>query len=260
MDALILAAGYGSRLRPIEPCKPLTHVNGISLLEISIRQLMSVGASKIVVATGYRAQEVENSLSDISKRHSVEIITRRVPDYSKPNGHSILAAADALSDQFFLVMADHIFARDTLRQLAGTQLGGNDAVLAIDRRVDSDLVDPDDATWVRTDGTGQIVAIGKDIDRYDAVDCGAFMVNSGLIDAIKSSVAQGKAGSLSDGMQELADRGKAGTCDIGSSWWLDVDEAQSLHLAKQQVPSQLPELFQENALFDDALQTMASAS
>ena len=38
MDAVIIAAGYGSRLASLSPSKPLTPVAGIPLIEIGVRQ------------------------------------------------------------------------------------------------------------------------------------------------------------------------------------------------------------------------------
>ena len=40
MDALIIAAGYGSRLAELSPSKPLTPVCGVPLIEIGVRQAM----------------------------------------------------------------------------------------------------------------------------------------------------------------------------------------------------------------------------
>ena len=38
MDALILAAGYGSRLREVSDSKPLAPIAGVPLLELGVRQ------------------------------------------------------------------------------------------------------------------------------------------------------------------------------------------------------------------------------
>ena len=38
MDALIIAAGFGSRLRDISDSKPMTPIAGIPLLELGVRQ------------------------------------------------------------------------------------------------------------------------------------------------------------------------------------------------------------------------------
>jgi NDP-sugar pyrophosphorylase family protein len=46
MEALIIAAGFGSRLRDISESKPLTPVAGIPLLELGVRQAAAAGVSR----------------------------------------------------------------------------------------------------------------------------------------------------------------------------------------------------------------------
>jgi len=45
-----------------------------------------------------------------------------------------------------------------------------------------------------------------------------------LFEAIRASVAEGAAGSLSQGVERLSARGTAFVSDIGGRWWLDVDD------------------------------------
>ncbi len=115
-------------------------------------------------------------------------------------------------------------------------------VLAVDYRLSSPLIDPEDATYVACSKDGLIGQIGKHIQTFDAVDCGAFYASSELVRAIGEAIDTGQPGSLSDGMQRLADQGLAQTCDIGDSWWMDVDDARALELAKAQMREYLPEL------------------
>jgi len=56
-----------------------------------------------------------------------------------------------------------------------------------------------------------------------------------LAEAIKAAVANGEAGSLSDGVQRLADRGQAMTVEIEGARWLDVDDAMALAKAEAMV-------------------------
>ncbi|XUU61827.1 NTP transferase domain-containing protein [Erythrobacter sp. HA6-11] len=239
MDALILAAGLGSRLREAEPSKPLSRIGNSSLLEISARQLQAAGADRIAVATGYQADLVEDEMDRISARLEIPMVARRVADFTQPNGHSILAAADVLGEQFLLVMADHIFSSAILAMLVNKAAPEGGAVLATDAYVYSELIDPADATWVESDAQGHIVRIGKHLSTYNAVDCGAFRATSGLIHAINEAIEAGKPGSLSDGMQVLADRQMAWTRDIGTAWWIDVDDTYFLDLARRQAPEHL---------------------
>lgn len=243
MEALVLAAGYGSRLRDVSPCKPLTRLHGRSLLEIAVRQLAGAGVSRVVVATGYAAETVEAALPAIACSAGIRVDACRVDDFTRPNGWSVMAGAQQLGEQFLLLMADHLVSAQLLQKLVGFPDETAAALLAIDRRLDSPLIDPDDATWVETAADGRIIAIGKYIARYDAVDCGAFRVTQELPRAIRAAIGNGRAGSLSDGMQRLADEGRAATVDIGSAWWLDVDDARALALAEDQAPGFLPEVF-----------------
>lgn len=243
MDAVIIAAGYGSRIRDLSESKPLTLVAGKTLIELGVRQASAAGAAKVIVVTGHEAERLETYLAQLSRESGIVIVAARAPDWSLPNGHSVMAGAARADSDFLLMMADHIFSAGILGALA--QQGGPDrgVTLAIDRRVTSPLIDPDDATWVETREHGFIQSIGKTIARYDATDCGAFLATHELPAAIASAIAAGKSGSLSDGMQVLADQGRAATMDIGDGWWLDVDDARAHALAEAEAPRELPELY-----------------
>lgn len=243
MEALIIAAGFGSRLRDISESKPLTPVAGVPLLELGVRQAAAAGAGRVVVVTGHEAEAVEAALPALAERAGVAVVAQRVDDWSQPNGFSVMAGAARIGGDYLLMMADHIFSAAILTRLAGEGAPDRGVTLAIDRRVTSPLIDPDDATWVRTDARGRIRAIGKTIPEYDAVDCGAFLATPELAAAIAEAVRQGKPGSLSDGMQRLADTGRAATMDVGEAWWLDVDDARAHALAEAEAPVHLPEIY-----------------
>ncbi|WP_374529799.1 NTP transferase domain-containing protein [Novosphingobium sp.] len=243
MDALIIAAGFGSRLRDISDSKPMTPVAGIPLLELGVRQAKAAGVKRVVVVTGHEAERLEAGLPALAERAGIPVVAQRVEDWSKPNGWSVMAGASVIAGDYLLMMSDHIFSGSILTRLA--QQGGADrgVTLAIDRRCDDPLIDPDDATWVKLDKRDFITAIGKTIPEYDAVDCGAFLATPELAQAIQAAIDEGKAGSLSEGMQRLADSGRAATMDIGDAWWLDVDDPRAHELAEAQAPAKLPEIY-----------------
>jgi choline kinase len=85
----------------------------------------------------------------------------------------------------------------------------------------------DDATKVATGADGEIVRIGKTLDRYDAVDTGLFRATPALAGAIAAG-----GGSLSDGVQRLADEGAALALDVTGRFWLDVDDPPALAKAE----------------------------
>ena len=230
-NALIIAAGFGSRLASLSPSKPLTPIAGVPLIELGVRQAAAAGVRRVVVVTGHEAERLEAFLPDLAARAGVEIVAERLADWSRPNGWSVMAGAARISGDSLLMMADHIVATPILAKLARAGSARRGVTLAIDRRVTSPMIDPEDATWVQTAADGRIVAIGKTIAGYDAVDCGAFLATSELAAAIGAAIAAGRAGSLSDGMQALADAGRAATLDIGiepaAAWWMDVDDPRA---------------------------------
>ena len=239
MDALIIAAGYGTRLREISQSKPLTPIAGVPMLELAVRQVRATGVERVVVVTGHNAIEIEKFLPSLSARVGIPVVSERVLHWSTPNGHSVVAGAARIDGDYLLVMADHLFETGILERLARQGTRSRGVTLAIDRRLDNPLIDPADATWVKTDADGRIEAIGKTIPEYDAVDCGAFLATPELAQAIRSAIANGAAGSLSEGMQRLADAGRAATMDIGAAWWLDVDDPRAHAIAEAEAPARV---------------------
>ena len=240
MNALILAAGFGTRLARVAPAKPLAEVAGIALLEWSVRQAAAAGIRRAVVVTGHCSEAVEARLCAIAEACGIVIEPCRLDDWSRPNGFSLMAGASRMCGNYMLLMADHLFEAGLLKALMQHTARPAGAVLAVDRNVTAATVDPADATWVRRRADGRIARIGKHLARYDAVDCGAFIATPDLAAAIAAAIAEGAPGSLSDGMQRLADAGTADTIDVTGYRWIDVDDPAMLAMAQQMAPAFLP--------------------
>ena len=221
MDCLIIAAGHGSRLRAVSPSKPLTPVVGVPLIERVIRAAAEGGATRFIVATGHAADRLEAFLETMP--WPIEPV--RVADWDLPNGHSVLAGAARIPGDYLLTMADHLFDSAIVGALIAAPPAA--LTLAVDRNLASPLLDMDDATKVETDEAGAIMRIGKQLDRFDAVDTGLFRATPALAEAIGAG-----GGSLSEGVQRLADAGRAMTLDVTGRFWLDVDDPAALARAE----------------------------
>ena len=230
MNCLILAAGLGTRLRGISESKPLTPVGGIPLLEHVIRRAAAGGATRFLVVTGHEAARVEAFLAELQFRLPVPIGWERAEDWTKPNGQSVLAGAKVLRGDYLLSMADHLFDPQIVARLLDAPSAG--VTLAVDRNLTGPLLDIDDATKVEVAPRGEIVRIGKTLASYGAIDTGLFRATPALAEAIRAVIAAGGSGSLSEGVQRLADAGLASTVDIGKARWIDVDSPAMLALAE----------------------------
>jgi choline kinase len=146
------------------------------------------------------------------------------PDYHKSNGISALAAKDEIKSNFLLLMADHLFEAETAKALCRQRLGQGEVILGVDPHIDR-IFDLDDATKVQRQGD-HIVDIGKELQRYDALDTGMFLCSTALFDKLESATTNGNC-SLSDGMRLLAANRKLRAFEIDSDWQ-DVDTPEAL--------------------------------
>jgi choline kinase len=197
------------------------------------------GASELVVVTGYRAEPLEAFVGGLADRLGAPVEAVRNAEWARPNGLSVLAAAPYLGSEFLLLMSDHLFDPAIVERLLAGRIAAAALTLAADYRLDAPGLDMDDATKIEVAKDGRIVRIGKTIAGYDAVDTGIFLATPALLDAIEASLAAGGTGSLSEGVQTLADRGAAWTTDIGELWWADVDDEAALRRAEATMPAGL---------------------
>ena len=146
----------------------------------------------------------------------VRFITNR--DWKKQNGISVLVAAEHVRGPFLLTMSDHLFDQSILEVVLRAPCDRLN--LAIDRKLNS-MVDLDDAMKVQTRGD-QIVAIGKNLPNYDAIDTGLFVCPHEIFRYLERAKQNGDC-SLADGIRLMAEDGKTRAIDIGDAWWQDVD-------------------------------------
>ena len=230
-DAVILMAGTGSRLRgPAGTmATPLIPIAGRSLISYAIESFDRAGVEKIHAVVGPNGDELAAAVAPLLPSH-MQFHPIPNPNWQKQNGVSVLMAAGKVQTPFFLAMGDHLFERVILHKLLATA----DPVrlnLAIDRKI-SAIFDLDDAMKVRTEGD-QIVAIGKKLENYDAIDTGIFVCPDSIFEYLRRVLKENDC-SLADGVRLMAEEGNALAIDIGDAWWQDVDTPEMLRRAEQE--------------------------
>jgi len=234
-DAVVLMAGRGARLGASAP-KPLAQLFGRPLLAYTLDALARAGIKRVYAIVGFQKNLViAGAKSLIPGDLDVRFIEN--PEWQKQNGVSVLAAAQHIASPFLLTMSDHLFDQTivdlTLGNAAPDQLN-----LAVDRKIDS-IVDLDDATKVETRGD-RIVAIGKQLEHYDAIDTGLFVCPPDIFTYLERVKRDGDC-SLSDGVRAMAEDGKARAIGIGDAWWQDVDTPQMFTAAERKLAARLRE-------------------
>ena len=221
---VILAAGAGTRLREKAESKPLCRVAGKPLIDHAIERLAAAGIARVIVTTGYRAEDIEAHLG--SRDWPVTVETARTADWRQPNSVSALAAAPLLAGaETLLVMCDHLVERALYARMAAAGAGAG-LRLGIDRRLGHDWVDPLDVTCVATDGE-RIVAIGKEMAPHDCYDTGVFAVGAAFFAALSGL----ESPSITEAVRALIEQGTALTVDCSDLDWIDVDDPKALAAA-----------------------------
>jgi 1L-myo-inositol 1-phosphate cytidylyltransferase len=228
-EAVILMAGSGSRLRgPDENLlKPLIPVLGRPLICYTLDALVRAGVKRVNFVVGYKSDQLGAAVKQLATP-GLEFCFIENPDWQKQNGISVLAAADHVGTPFLLTMSDHLFDQAIVDLLIGEAVLGQ-LNLAIDRKLDS-IFDLDDAMKVQTRGD-RIIAIGKDLEDFDAIDTGLFVCPQEMFSNLERAKRDGDC-SLADGVRLMATEGKARAVDIGGAWWQDVDTPEMLEHAE----------------------------
>ncbi|WP_435333076.1 UTP--glucose-1-phosphate uridylyltransferase AglF [Haloarchaeobius sp. TZWWS8] len=108
MDAVVLAAGEGTRLRPLTENKPkgMVEVAGKPILTHCFEQLVELGAEKLVVVVGYRKQDIISHYGDEFQGVPITYCHQR-----EQNGlaHALLSTEEHVDDDFMLMLGDNVF-------------------------------------------------------------------------------------------------------------------------------------------------------
>ncbi|MFW5875908.1 MAG: NTP transferase domain-containing protein [Myxococcota bacterium] len=221
--AIILAAGKGERLvNGFSFPKPLKRVAGIPLVVRVLRNLERAGVEEVGIVVGYKADTLIAGLKRY--RFNLDLRFFHNDEYDKPNGTSLVKAADFVTGPTYLMMSDHLWSPDLFEAVARYPLGEREAVLGIDYDVGR-CFDLPDATKVGVVGD-RLARIGKDLPRFDALDTGVFRITPSLVQALRD--ADGPQGcSLSQGVAALAAAGRMRVADVGDARWIDVDTPQA---------------------------------
>lgn len=229
-DAVILAAGNGDRFTNSPHHSKLLHpVLGQPLILRTLETAAAAGIPTLNVVLGYEADRVRQAI----ERHRVPGATIHFtynPDWHLENGVSALRARELCDGRrFALLMGDHLFESSVLQRLASLPAAAGDSLLAIDSGEVPQAV-ADEATKVQLEGD-RIVAIGKGLTCWHALDTGLFVFTPALFTALEEALREGET-TLSAGVQRLASLRLMRGVEIGASTWCDVDTVADLQVAE----------------------------
>lgn len=235
MKAVIIAAGKGERIKTLTEPKPLVNLLGLTLIERVILSAKKAGITEFVIVTGYLGNKIKTKIGN-GKRYNVQINYVENKEWHRGNGLSVLCAKKLVNDKFILLMADHVFESEIITGLVQTHLENGECILCIDTD-GSKHIDIIDATKVFVEND-RIVEIGKNLERYNGIDCGIFLLSPTIFDALAECIKNGKE-ELTHAIKVLAHKKLMRTYDINKSFWIDIDTEESYKKAEEMICKKL---------------------
>lgn len=124
MEAMILAAGAGERLRPLTDRVPkaLVEVGGRPLLGWVMQRLIEVGVTRIIVNTHFHEDQIRAYLHE-NARPGTDVVLSPEPDGPYDTGGGLFAAASLFQESApFLVHNVDVLSNIPLQQLLATHV------------------------------------------------------------------------------------------------------------------------------------------
>ena len=225
-EALIVAGGLGTRLRPLTTRHPkhLLPVAGVPFVGHQLAKLSQAGIHRAVLATSYRAEEFPRALGDgRAYGLSLEYVTEPVP---LGTAGAIRNAAQRLEagpgEPVVVLNADILSGHDLTAQLALHRSSGADVTLHL-----VEVADARPFGCVPTDAEGRVTAFveksPEPVSRQ--VNAGCYVVTRSVIDTIP----RGRAVSVErETFPALLAAGASLVGYVESAYWLDVGTPASL--------------------------------
>jgi mannose-1-phosphate guanylyltransferase len=216
MQALVLAGGEGTRLRPLTSTvpKPVVPLVDRPFVAFLLDWLRRHGVEDVVMSCGHLATGVRNVLGDGSALG----LRLRYVEEPEPlgTGGAVKYAEPLLDERFLMLNGDVLADLDLTEQLAQHERNGATATLAL-----TAVEDPSNYGLVRTAPDGEVTAFVEkpSADQIDTnrVSAGAYVLERSVLELLES----GRPASIErDVFPRLVGDGLYGY--LAEGYWLDI--------------------------------------
>lgn len=131
MKAVVLAAGEGTRLRPLTAEKPkgMVEVNGKPILTHCFEQLAELDVSELFVVVGYKKEVIIEHYEDEFRGIPITYTHQRE---QAGLAHALLTVEEHIDEDFILILGDNIFQANLSDVVARQQTDRADAAFLVE--------------------------------------------------------------------------------------------------------------------------------
>ncbi len=259
MKVIILAAGQGTRLRPLTDDRPkcMVEVNGKSIIErqLSVMHHCGIREKDITIVAGYKGEVLQELFRDVG----IQVIINE--DYENTNMVcSLMCAREMMEreDDILISYGDIIYSEEVLRTILGSE---EDASVIVDdgwysywsERCENPL---DDAETLLFDEEGYLTEIGQkttDLKRVQSQYIGLMRFKGkgveALLDLADEAEERSRKGMplwrtsrtyqkmyMTDLLQGLIDEGNKLKAVHINRGWFEIDDCEDLKVVERQLP------------------------
>ncbi|MDH5691185.1 MAG: glucose-1-phosphate thymidylyltransferase [Candidatus Bathyarchaeota archaeon] len=220
MKGIILAAGRGTRLRPLTHTGPkhLLPLAGRPIISYGISKLKEIGLAEIGVVVGYRADDIRGYLKD-GTDHGVKV-HYILQQPQKGIAHALKFAEQYVANDRFVVYLGDNLLKQGLKQFADKfERGDFDAFLLL-----SKVRNPERFGVAVMDGEKVVELVEKPRKHIsDLALVGIYFLKPVIFKAIRQTKPSWRNElEITDAIQWLIDRGYNVQADIVEGWWADT--------------------------------------
>lgn len=238
MQALILAAGMGTRLGEYTKDKPkcMVEINNKTLIETQVESLIRNGINKIIIACGYKKEKIIEHLAD--KYKECEFIFIENNKYESTNNiYTLYLAKEYLKqDDTILLESDLILQDDIIKNVIKSNGTDVIAVSKYKNWMDGTCVTIDNNMRLNKIYTKQYFDEDKTDQYYKTINIyklSKTFCQEKYIPNLENYIHQGKTSNYYEEVfKELEDEAKMNVEIFDKEKWYEIDTAYDLDVAK----------------------------
>ena len=232
MKAIILAAGIGSRLMPQTQNIPkaLLKVNGKTILDIELANLISSDINDIIIVTGHMHAMMKQYVAEKYPDHGITLVENR--EFATTNYiYSIWLTRELIDDDIIILHGDMVFEGGLLTKLLDSPTE-NAALI-------NNVIEPPEKDFKAIIKDGIIERIGVDCFGENAFFCApiyrfSMFGFSRWLKEIDSFVVNGNVTCYAeDAFNNIADEIKLGAAYYEKEFCMEIDTPEDLEIAKE---------------------------
>ncbi|WP_255193451.1 sugar phosphate nucleotidyltransferase [Natronobeatus ordinarius] len=216
-SAVVLAAGEGTRLRPLTKNRPKPMLPAATkpILEHVLDGLIDAGVADVTIVVGYRRDRVQSHFGSTYRDVPLSYV---VQEKQLGTGHALLQAEPAVDGATLVVNGDQLVDSRIVRDVVDRHGADAAATLGLIRRADVGAY----GGVILEDGRVRDLVEQPRDDRNYLLNAGVYALEPRLFDSIRAAHSRDGEQSLVDGISQAIESGEPVRGVVSEGLWVDA--------------------------------------